>query len=346
MGAKGFPKAIPNWSRPIATPLLRTARCRVDCAAKLNLFLEILGKRVDGYHELETVMVAVDRFDTLEFTGNTAPVCEVHCGWVSGWQRSSPGRDPSALEASMGDLPQGSANIVWRVVEQLRLAAGVEQGATIHVTKRIPSLSGLGGASSDAAGALLAANHVWKLGWSRPRLAEFAADFGSDIPFFFSVAEQGPCLAMARGRGERIELLAGVGSLHAVVVRPPEGLSTPAVYQRCQVPTEPIAAEPLVDAVRTGQMNQVGKQLFNRLQPAACQLSPWIARMQAAFGKLDCWGHAMSGSGSSYFGLCRNRRHAQHLMTRLRALRLGHVFRVAAVSAPCRLVDTTSGTTA
>ena len=291
-------------------------------------------------------MVAVDRFDTLEFTATSEPKCDVRCEWIAGWRKPAAGLDTGASDAFLGDLPQGPANIVWRVVEGFRSAAGVEQGASIRLWKRIPSLSGLGGASSDAAGALVAANRVWNVGWSRARLAEFAAQFGSDIPFFFAPMRPGPCAALARGRGERIELLDGVGSLHAVVVRPPVGLSTPAVYARCQIPREPLAAQPLVAALQAGRGDQLGKRLFNRLQPAACQLSPWIARMQTIFQQLDCWGHAMSGSGSSYFGLCRHQRQAQQLTARLRAMRLGQVFRVATVSTPCRFVDTTFGTTA
>ena len=98
-----------------------------------------------------------------------------------------------------------------------------------------------------------------------------------------------------------------------VVVRPPEGLATAAVYGCAGRPSEPQTAWPLIEALRQGDWRQVGRRLLNRLQPAAETLSPWVKRLQQEFSRLDFLGHGMSGSGTSYFGLCRHARHARRV---------------------------------
>ncbi|MBM4094302.1 MAG: 4-(cytidine 5'-diphospho)-2-C-methyl-D-erythritol kinase, partial [Planctomycetes bacterium] len=179
---------------------------------------------------------------------------------------------------------------------------------------------GLGGASTDAAAALVAANLGWRLGWSRAELAGIAAELGSDIPFFL-----GSGAALCRGRGERIEPVSLPASLPLVVVRPPEGLSTAQVYGRCRPAEDRAQAEPLVAALQRGRLDVAARHMFNRLQAAAEQLTPWVGRLRSAFSRLDCLGHQMSGSGTSYFGICRHARHARRVAARLRSERLGFV---------------------
>jgi 4-diphosphocytidyl-2-C-methyl-D-erythritol kinase len=193
----------------------------------------------------------------------------------------------------------------------------------LRLVKRIPAAAGLGGGSSDAAAALVAANEGWQLGRSHDELAEWAAELGSDVPFFLV---GGP--AVCRGRGERVAPVAGLGLLHFVVVRPPAGLSTAAVYGVCRAAAQPQAALPLIDALRRGDWQQAGRRLLNRLQPAAETLSPWVKRLEEEFSQLDFLGHGMSGSGTSYFGLCRHARHARRSARRLEANGVGSVFAV------------------
>jgi 4-diphosphocytidyl-2-C-methyl-D-erythritol kinase len=188
------------------------------------------------------------------------------------------------------------------------------------VVKRIPAAAGLGGASSDAAAALAAANLAWQLRWPRTRLAELAADLGSDIPFFF-----GSGAGVGRGRGEQIESLAVPAGMHVVVVRPPVGLATREVYQRCTPAERPRSVAPMARALEQGRWSQVAQHLHNRLEPAAEQLTPWIARLRRVFERLACLGHRMSGSGSSYFGICRHAGHARRVAARLRGENLGYV---------------------
>ncbi|MFO7904340.1 MAG: 4-(cytidine 5'-diphospho)-2-C-methyl-D-erythritol kinase [Planctomycetota bacterium] len=290
----------------------------VQAPAKVNLFLELLNRRTDGYHELETLMVAVTIFDTIVFTTTVKDHVRLTCSTSTGTR---------ALEVAMGagaslsgEVPVSGTNLVTRAVTRLRQAAGVSAGADVHLIKRIPSAAGFGGASSDAASALLAANEAWQVQWSRAELARIAADLGSDVPFFL-----GHGAAICRGRGELIEPLSVPSSLHVVVVRPPEGLSTALVYQHCSVAAERAGVQPLVAALRQGDSGSVARHLFNRLEPAAARLTPWIARLRRVFGHLDCLGHQMSGSGTGYFGICRHARHARRVAARLRSEQVGYV---------------------
>ena len=141
----------------------------VHTPAKLNLFLELLGKREDGYHELETLMVAVDLFDTLTFTEEDSNEIRLRCsGLGAGKQGSVPGvrsgGSPSECGRGGEGIPLGSDNLVVKAAQLLREHAGVERGVRIALVKRIPSAAGLAGGSSDAAATLMALNRFWKLG--------------------------------------------------------------------------------------------------------------------------------------------------------------------------------------
>jgi 4-diphosphocytidyl-2-C-methyl-D-erythritol kinase len=132
--------------------------------------------------------------------------------------------------------------------------------------------------------------------------------------------------AICRGRGEQIEPVTNLGTLHFVVVRPPVGLSTQAVYAACR-PGQPVrAVAPLVDALRSGDWRGVRGGLHNRLEEAADGLSEWIGRLRTHFAALDCVAAQMSGSGSSYSGVCRNARHARRVAAQLQSLDVGRVF--------------------
>lgn len=298
----------------------------VETPAKLNLFFEVLSKRNDGYHEIETLMCPVDLYDTISFTDDSSGQITLACDVDSSVEYSaSDGSSDSkdygteCLEVAshgsgVGDLPQGRDNLVWRAADLLRRRVGHGHGARLHLTKRIPAAAGLGGGSSDAAASLLAANEGWRLGLSRADLMPLAAELGSDVPFFLA---EGP--AVCRGRGELIETVTGFGDLHFVIVYPPVGLSTSEVYAACCAADAPRGVERLLSALQLGDTERAGSLLFNRLQEVAKRLSPWIERLSNEFAKLDCLGHGMSGSGSSYFALCRHARHARRIAGCLQA---------------------------
>jgi 4-diphosphocytidyl-2-C-methyl-D-erythritol kinase len=279
----------------------------VQAPAKLNLFFEILAKRGDGYHEIESLMVPIGLFDTLIARTREDGAIRVDCRWAS-----------AADGAMFGPLPPEQENLATRAVELLRARSGTRQGISIELIKRIPSAAGFGGGSSDAAAALLAANRLWALGQSRQELAGLAAELGSDVPFFLA---RGP--AICRGRGERVEAVAGLGPLDFVVVRPLEGLPTARVYGNCRVAERPRSLEHFVGSLAAGDRRSAARQVFNRLQEAARPLSPWIGRLEREFARLDCLAAQMSGSGSGYFGICHHARHARRVARRLQSRGVG-----------------------
>jgi 4-diphosphocytidyl-2-C-methyl-D-erythritol kinase len=290
--------------------------------AKLNLFFDLLGRREDGFHEVETVMVPIRLADTVTFL----PVAA-----TEGPRRSEIRLDVQVCELQplpqkSGSIPRGSENLVCRALRLLQERSGCELGARVTLVKRIPAAAGLGGGSSDAAAALKLANIGWQLHWSNARLAEVAAELGSDVPFFLSGGA-----AVCRGRGERTEQLPPIAPLHFVVVKPPVGLSTADVYRAYPA----LAAElfedraggvrlaDFISEVTSGARQRFVRHMRNALEKAASSLSPWVDKLRMAFDELDFLGHQLSGSGSAYFGVCR---HARRLAGILRTRQLGLVY--------------------
>jgi len=281
--------------------------------AKLNLFFEVLSKRDDGYHEVETLMCPIDLYDSLFFYDGSDDRVRLRC------RRATTTAGPD--DDGMSTVPDGPENLVVRAVELVRRKTGLRRGAHLLLVKRIPAAAGLGGGSSDAAAALVAANEFWRLGAPRDELARWAAELGSDVPCFLA---DGP--AVCRGRGERIEPVRAFGPMHFVVARPPEGLATAAVYGACRPAQRPRAPGPLLEALNSGDFSHAGRRLFNRLLQPAESLSPWVARLRRELAALDCLGYGMSGSGTACFGICRHARHARRSAGRLRAKGFGIVF--------------------
>lgn len=286
------------------------SRVCISTPAKLNFFLELHCRRGDGFHELETLMVPISLYDSLSVIRTDDDQIDLQCKWVDGL--------PAIQQAEM---PAPENNIVTKALLQLRDAAGITDGATVQLTKRIPAQAGLGGGSSDAAAALIAANEVWKLNWSRQQLAEVGAQIGSDVPFFLFNS-----FARCTGRGEIIQPLKMRANLACVVVKPDFGLSTPAVFGKVQVPDKPKSSKNILDALANFDPRGIANGVFNRLQSAAASLTPWIDQISDKMDDLSVWAHQLSGSGTSYFAICRNKRQARHVAARLRATQLGRVF--------------------
>ena len=276
----------------------------VAAPAKVNLFLEVLGKRPDGYHELRTLLAPLNLYDTLEIQPRDGGDLVLSC--------DSPG------------IPSGPGNLVWKAADALRRATGTAVGATIRLTKRIPHEAGLGGGSSDAASALMALDAVWNLNLPLADLASVAAGIGSDVAAFL---HDGP--TWCTGRGEVAVPVAAV-PLDLVVVKPPFGLSTAEVYRNVRAPEAPESGDALRAALAAGNAEAVGRLMHNRLQPAAFALQPLADWVYEALLAQDPLGAMLSGSGSCVFALARNRPDA------LRIARLAE--RELAVRVPgCRL---------
>lgn len=298
----------------------RAESLTVHAPAKLNLFLEILGRRPDGFHEIETLVVTVDWYDSLTFTDSqftesrfTEEFTEdvrLHCHSTAAARTAAAG-GPTRQES----IPSGDENLVVRAAKLLREHRQVERGVRIDLVKRIPAEAGLGGGSSDAAATLAGLNRLWRLGLSTGELAELGAELGSDVPCFLSTSPAVLC----RGRGELLEPLPVRLPLHFVVARPPSGCATAEMYRRCRVPDGPESVERLRDALQRGRPADVARLLHNRLRTPAMETNEDVRVLASRFDRQSVLGHDMSGSGSSWFGLCSSARHARSIARRLRA---------------------------
>jgi 4-diphosphocytidyl-2-C-methyl-D-erythritol kinase len=231
----------------------RLRRCthffmKLRSPAKLNLFLRILRKCSDGYHELASLFQAVDLFDTLDFALD----------------------EKDQLSCSDAAIPIDSTNLILKAATLFRCKTGLQFGLRVHLDKKIPHQAGLGGGSSNAATTLWALNQL--LGQSIPtkELIQWAGEIGSDVPFFLS---QGT--AYCTGRGERVRPLAPLQNQHFWIVKPPQGTSTPAVYGKLDLKKLPQRDPELyLKAFLTGRPDY-----FNDLEQAACLVTPEIARV-------------------------------------------------------------------
>jgi len=217
-------------------------------------------------------------------------------------------------------IPANQENLAARAISLLMDRVGLEKtgqtGAEIDIVKGIPSQAGLGGGSSDAAAALLLGNAVWNTGLNFQDLARWAAELGSDVPFFLQRS-----VALCTGRGERIAPVECRQAPCFVIAKPPMGHPTAEVYANVSVPapSERRDHAEIIAALRQASMSQWTHLLFNRLQPAANGLNEWGKRLCQAFRATDCLATQVCGSGSAWFGVYRNRRVAMTSLKQLRA---------------------------
>jgi 4-diphosphocytidyl-2-C-methyl-D-erythritol kinase len=255
--------------------------------AKINLCLEIIGKRADNYHDITSVMQMVDLHDTLEFS--EADTLTVEC-------------DDPAL-ASVGE-----DNLVTRAARLLMEEAGVERGAAIMLHKRIPLAAGLGGGSSDAAAALLGLSELWGLRPAKDDLGQVAARLGSDVPFFLD----GPS-ALVEGRGERVTRVPPPPAGWVVLVCPQYDLAdkTRQLYGSLtrQDMTDGLVTRRLIAALVAGEFPRPDL-MYNAFERAAGGVFEGLDRVRAAMYRASGRDIHLSGSGPTLFALYPARQEA------------------------------------
>lgn len=264
---------------------------RVKAPAKVNLSLEVLGRRPDGYHEIRTVMQAISLFDEMEFSPAEEGRIVLTC--------AHPG------------LPVDERNLVARAAEILRRRYDVRQGVAISLLKRTPLGGGLGGGSSDGAVALLALNEFWGLNARMSELAEMAAQLGSDVPFFLWGGT-----ALCEGRGERVTPLKCRRAMDYVLVTPSCAVSTAEVYAAVNSGLTPSidGSKNVLRALEGGEVKLLGASLHNDLQEAALSLHEELRRIWSGLQEYrkvcNAKGLLLSGSGCSFFMLMHGERDA------------------------------------
>ena len=262
---------------------------RIKSFAKINLGLEVLGKRPDGFHEIRTLFQGIDLHDILDID-----VLE------EGEIRLS-GDDPS--------IPWDETNLVYQAARLLRERCGVARGAAIRVEKRIPAGGGLGGGSGNAAMTLRALDALWGCGLSRDELKDLAAALGSDAAYFL---EGGLCLG--EGRGERLTPLPDLPALPLVLAFPGFPVPTALIYrsfdERSSRSGEP-GARPLTSGPKDSRINgfletrKFGR-LENELEDTIFSLYPTLLEYKSLFREQGADLSLVTGSGSAVFGLFRD----------------------------------------
>jgi len=261
---------------------------QVSAPAKINLSLEVRGRRPDGFHEIETLMAPVSLADVLDIDISEGGGITFSCS------------DPS--------LPAGDDNLVVRAAKIFFETAKIRQGARIHLEKRIPHGAGLGGGSSDAAATLMALNKLSGANLEIPALSAIAAQLGSDIPFFIYRSA-----AVCRGRGELVEPVNFPHKLPLLLIKPPFGVPTPWAYKcwagSVEIPDVPYAPQyfPWGKLVNDLERPVFEKYLFLAL------LKRWLLAQPEVAGAL------MSGSGSTTLAVLRDESMAGSLTERVRA---------------------------
>jgi len=260
---------------------------------KVNLILNILGKRADGFHELETVMHPINVCDQISFTRGGSGV---------------------QLTCSHPELPVDSRNLVFRAATNFLAEAKISDGVRLHLDKKIPMAAGLGGGSGNAATTLLGLNELFGKPLSAAQLQTLAAALGSDVPFFLQTKP-----ALAIGRGEQVQSLEPFACLRGtaiLLIHPGFGISTPWAYKElARFPSalngERGRAQRLVTTLREKNLATAAKDFYNSLEAPALEKFPVLALYQEFFRAHGASVSLMSGSGSTTFAIFPSEAKAQ-----------------------------------
>lgn len=246
--------------------------------AKINLFLQVLGKRPDGYHEIHSLMQTINFYDTLRVTTAESGI---------------------SLTCDDLTLPSGPSNLAWRAARLLLDRSKLDSGVSIDLQKRIPTGAGLGGGSSDAAAVMKAINELHDLGISSQQMMEWGAELGSDIPFFFSSGT-----ALASGRGEKIESIDTFMGYFVLLIIPNFPISTKDAYQGLRLYLTNFSRRGDIDIKASGAI--FFKTLYrigNDFQQQAVTIHPELESCMKVLYRGGAGYVALSGSGSAFFGL-------------------------------------------
>ncbi len=275
---------------------------KLRAPAKVNLSLRILGKRPDGFHDLESLVTTLSLADEIEIVTGIGQGVRVRCD------------DPT--------VPDDDSNLAAVAARQFHSHTGIRFDARIAITKNIPSGAGLGGGSSDAAAVLVALDSIFETNLGSAGLEKIAANIGSDVPFFIRRVP-----AWMRGRGERIEPASGVPRLWMLLLKPAFGVETPWAYKNLAKSIE-------LPGVDYGSQRWGGVEFFNDLERPVFEKYTLLPTMKAWLREqAECRVALMSGSGSTMFAVCEDAESTHALAARARA-KFGETLWAAVCDAP------------
>ncbi len=256
---------------------MSAASITLPAFAKINWSLRILGRRPDGYHEIDTFLQTISLHDTIHFTATETAEIRLSCDDQT--------------------LPIDARNLVYRAAAALQSSHAQGKGARIHLEKRIPSHAGLGGGSSDAAATLIGLSHIWKIEASSAQLNEIAGNLGADVPFFLHGGT-----GRGTGIGTRITPLADADKRFPLIIKPNAGVSTAESYRALNAPSlTTLSGDTILSS--SPSLGSFDSDLVNDFEGSVFKREPEINRAKAALKKAGAQGVMLAGSGSAVFGI-------------------------------------------
>lgn len=270
---------------------------KIKTYAKINLYLDVVGKYSDGFHEIESIFQTVSLADLLNFN-------EV----------------PEGIHITTNDesVPANEKNIVYRTVKKIQEIAKIRRGIHIHIEKHIPMGAGLGGGSTNSAGTIYALNKLWDLNLGQDTLSKIAKELGSDVPYFLKGGTQA-----VGGRGERLSPLIPISDIWIVLIHPPFSLSTAKVYQHPTLKIRPhykkgnkhsLSFRKAICALDKSDWDKI---IYNRLEIPAFNIHPELHKLRLKIKKLGFPHVGMTGSGSTFFVIVESKEQGEKLINQL-----------------------------
>ncbi len=280
---------------------------------KINLYLEIIGDRSDGFHELVMILQSIELADRIDIKANDTQAITLHC------------HHPQ-IPTDKTNLAYRAAQLMCQTFPKIYANYG---GIDITITKNIPVAAGLAGGSTDAAAVLVGIDLMWKLGLTKPELQELAAKLGSDIPFCISGGT-----AIATSRGEKLDPIPDLDGIWVILAKYSNiSVSTPWAYQsyrqkyrenyvsdsdNIKMRQELVNSGDLVKAITSKNSQEIGKLLYNDLEKVVLPEYPLVGQVKSAFARFDVLGTMMSGSGPTVFALCESENQAQDIAQKVK----------------------------
>ena len=263
--------------------------------AKINLSIDVLGKREDGYHLVEMIMQTIDLFDKIKIF--------------------SLKEDTIIIESNSLDIPLDSTNIVYKAADLIKKQYNIKEGVKIIIEKNIPIAAGMAGGSSNAAAVLVGLNQLWQLKLSENKLKELGLKLGADVPFCI-----GGQTALAENIGEKLTKIDGLSeNIFILVCKPELFVSTKEIYE--EIDSKIIEKRPnnklLIQLLKENKIQQVADNMYNVLEEVTRERYPVIEEIEKIMMENDALGSMMSGSGPTVFGLYINREDAENCKNKL-----------------------------
>ena len=268
---------------------------RLQAFAKINLGLDVLGKREDGYHEVRMIMQTIRMYDQLDMRKSVEP--GIH------------------LTTNKKYIPVDENNLVWRAAKLMMDTCGIIEGVSIHLHKVIPVAAGMAGGSSDAAATLVGMNRLFHCGLSKEKLMELGVQIGADVPYCVLRGT-----ALAEGIGEKLTVLPPMPDCWILIGKPGISVSTKYVYTTLDLNTDTL--HPDIDgmkkALEDGNLYGITERMGNVLQDVTIPAYPEVERIKEQMKTLGAVNAMMSGSGPTVFGIFDNEEKAQKACQKLR----------------------------